>query len=109
MVKRVGAVLLVVLAVISVLSLVVMGLWNELVPQLFHGPRIGFWQAAGLLVLSRILVGSLRGRGGPARWHHRRWKERLESMTPEERERLRERLGRCDWRATTDVTAPRQS
>jgi len=72
------------LAILGVAALggVVMGLWNWLVPALFAGGReIGYLQALGLLLLSRILFGGLRGHG---RWHGRRW----EQMTPEERQRL---------------------
>jgi hypothetical protein len=44
-------------AFVAALSLVVMLLWNALIPSLFAGPLIGFWQAAGLLVLCRLLFG----------------------------------------------------
>ena len=89
----------VVIAVLALLALAVMVLWNSLVPQLFRGPPLLYWQAVGLLLLSRILFGGLRGRGG---WHrHRRmgcgsW----ESMTPEERAHLREHFERrCGHRS----------
>jgi hypothetical protein len=36
----------------------VMWLWNALVPQLFHGPVLGFWQTFGLLVLVRLILPS---------------------------------------------------
>ena len=35
---------------------VTMSLWNWLIPQLFHGPVLTFWQAAGLFLLSKILL-----------------------------------------------------
>ena len=78
----------------AVFGYVVMGLWNWLVPELFHGPTVTFWQAVGLLLLSHIL---LRG-GAPWRhkigWHRDRWKHRMEeklaAMTPEEREKFKE-------------------
>jgi hypothetical protein len=83
------------LAFIAVLSLVVMGLWNALIPSLFHGPRLQFAEALGLLILSRILFGGFRGRGG---WHGH-WRERMwHGMTAEEREHLRARFKhRCGW------------
>ncbi len=85
------------IAFVFVFGWVVMSLWNWLVPALFHGPAIGYWQALGLLVLSRILFGSLRGRGGwHGHWRSRMWRERWASMTPEERERLRAQFrARC--------------
>ena len=39
---------------------VVMTLWNWLIPALFTGPVIGFWQALGILVLSKILLVALK-------------------------------------------------
>lgn len=86
----------------GVFSLVTMLLWNALVPSLFKGPQVTFVQAVGLLLLSHIL---LRG-GSPWRhghgWRRDQWKkrleERLQAMTPEERERFREEWrGRCGW------------
>jgi len=78
---------------IGVFSFLVMSLWNWLMPGLFGRPAITFWQAAGLLVLSRILLGGFRGPGGPPHWHwRRRIMERWEQMTPEERERFRHGL-----------------
>jgi hypothetical protein len=81
--------------IIGVLSAVVMCLWNWLVPGLFGGPTVGFWQALGLLVLSRILFGGLKGHGHGRQgyWRHR-MRERWERMTPEERARFREGWGR---------------
>ena len=76
---------------IGVLSFVVMILWNWLMPTLFARPLITYWQAIGLLVLSRILLGGFRGRPGPPQWHwRRRMMERWEQMTPEEREKFRQ-------------------
>jgi hypothetical protein len=84
-----------VLAFIALFGLIVMLLWNSLVPALFHGPSIQYGQAVGLLVLSRILFGGLRGRGGwHGSWRQRMWRERWENLTPEERERMREHLRR---------------
>src|SRR6478609_7249043 len=42
-----------------------MSLWNALVPDLFHGPVITYWQALGLLLLGKIFFGGFHG-------HHRR-------------------------------------
>jgi hypothetical protein len=35
---------------------VTMCLWNSLIPTLFHGPVLTFWQTAGLFLLSKILL-----------------------------------------------------
>ena len=87
---------LAILLFITIGGAVVLGLWNWLVPPLFSGPQITFWQALGLLALCRILFGGLgRHGGGPSRFR-RRMGERWAQMTPEERERFREGLrGRC--------------
>jgi hypothetical protein len=89
-----------VIAFVAVLSLVVMSLWNALIPSLFRGPTLQYWQAVGLLILSRILCGGFRGRPGwhgPGRWRSH-WASHWESMTPEERERLRAKFKhRCGW------------
>jgi len=78
---------------IAVFGFLVMGLWNWLIPVLFGRPEITFWQAAGLLGLSRILLGGFRGPGGPPHWRwRRRMMERWEQMTPEEREKFRRGL-----------------
>lgn len=86
-----------VLAFIAVFSWAVMLLWNYVVPPVFHGPGIGYGQAFALLVLCRILFGGLRGwRGSHGHWRRHMWRERWESLTPEERTRLRERfMDRC--------------
>jgi hypothetical protein len=45
------------LVAVTVLTAVVMSLWNWLMPSLFGLGVITFWQALGLLVFSRILFG----------------------------------------------------
>jgi hypothetical protein len=78
---------------VFLLGLIVMFLWNAVVPDIFSGPVISYWQAIGLLLLSHLL---LRGwspwRHGNG-WRHDRWKKRFEeklaAMTPEEREKFR--------------------
>jgi hypothetical protein len=76
----------------------VMHLWNWLLPTLFGWRMITFWQAIGILALCRILFGGLGGRGGH-RGNFRgrmnqRWEERWQKMTPEEREKFRQGMGR---------------
>jgi hypothetical protein len=62
-------------------------LWNWLMPMLFGLREVTFWQAVGILALSRILFGGFgMGGGGGSR---RRWDRH---MSAEERERLRQRM-----------------
>jgi hypothetical protein len=90
---------MIVLAV-AVAGLVVMGLWNWLAPDLFGWHTLSFPQAVGLLVLCRLLIGGLRGRSGGHMFWRARLAERLERMTPEEREKFRAGLhARCGWRS----------
>lgn len=89
-------------AAVTVFGWVTMLLWNWLVPELFSGPVITFWQALGLLALSKILFGGFGGgrhkkkcgHGGPA-WKHRMY-EKLSHMSPEERETFKKRM-RDKW------------
>jgi hypothetical protein len=77
-------------------TLLVMWLWNWLVPPIFGWHVITFWQALGLLVLCKILFGGFHGTPGPNSHWRRRMIERWEKMTPEEREKFRESMrGRC--------------
>ena len=104
---RVMKVVAIVLVAVTVFSAGVMWLWNGLMPAIFGLHAITFWQALGLLVLSKILFGGFRGRpdfGG--RWR-RRMLERWEQMTPEEREKLRASLrGGCGQFDSTTVAPP---
>ena len=69
-------------------------LWNWLLPPLFGWHQVTFWQALGLLALCRILFGGFGGRGLGRSNARRRIAERAwERMTPEERERFRQRCG----------------
>jgi len=84
-------------AVFCLVGLIVTGLWNALLPPLFGLKAITFWQAIGLMFLSRFLFGGFRGRSGWSRnWRHRMM-ERWEQMTPEEREKFRDSVrGGCN-------------
>jgi hypothetical protein len=74
----------------AALSFVVMSLWNILMPGIFAVRSISFWQALGLLLLSKILFGGFRPHlGGGPNWR-RRMMERWEQMTPAEREQFRQ-------------------
>ena len=61
-------------------------LWNWLMPMLFGLREVTFWQAVGILALSRILFGGigLGGRRSRGRWDHH--------MSAEQRARFRQRM-----------------
>ncbi len=77
---------------LGVFGLVVRGLWNWLMPEIFGLRPITFWQALGVWILSRILLAGFHG--GHSK--DRRWRahliDRWERMSPEEREKFREKL-----------------
>jgi hypothetical protein len=80
---------------VTLFGFIVKWLWNWLLPAIFTGAHlITFWQALGLLLLTRILFGSWHGGGKGNKRRHRR--EQWEAMTPEEREKFRQGMrGRC--------------
>jgi hypothetical protein len=77
----------------------VLHLWNWLLPALFGWRVITFWQAIGILALSRILFGRIGGRGFRRYNFRGRMGERWARMSPEERERFRQGMrDRCGVR-----------
>lgn len=91
-------------AALALFPLVVRYLWNWLVPAVFGGPTVTYWQAFGLLILARILVGGLGGGHGDNKHGRRRMMEQWEQMTPEEREAFRQGLrDRCGERRAADT------
>ena len=77
-----------VLIVIVLFAYVTMALWNALIPEIFNVTPINFWQAAGLILLARLLFGF---------GHHRSWnnsyrprmnwelRNKIKQMSPEEK------------------------
>jgi hypothetical protein len=91
---------------IAIGSEIVQQLWNWLLPPLFGWHQITFWQALGILALSRILFGGFGGHSSYRSVMRRRVADRMadrwEHMTPEEQERLRQGLrGRCGFSPPT--------
>jgi hypothetical protein len=87
----IGKMVVIGIVAIGVFGLVTMQLWNWLVPTLFSGPVINFWQTLGLLLLSKIIFGlGGKGPGHNPKWGY--WKQRWNSMTPEERERFKQKM-----------------
>ena len=74
-------------------GLVVMLLWNAILPSVTHVTSITYIQALGILLLSKILFGGFGRRhwGGPNRRHA--MQEKFANMTPEEREKFK-----AEWR-----------
>ena len=92
-------------AAIFLFGTIVMYLWNAIIPAIFTSVgTITFWQAIGLLILSKILFGGFR-RGCRGGWRGRRhnmyWKEKWMNMSEEEKAKFKEEWknkwqgGRC--------------
>ena len=64
------------IAGIIAFTFVVMWLWNWLVPEVFSGPLLTYWQTLGLLVLSKILFSGIGGRGHRRHHYDHSWKSR---------------------------------
>ena len=81
-------------AFVMLFTFIVMSLWNAILPAVLGVKIITFWQALGILVLSKILFGGFGG------WHHKkehmkhqwrqRMKEKWEKMSPEERQKFKD-------------------
>ena len=97
-----------VVAAVLVLGAVVMGLWNWLMPDLFGWRTISLWQAVGLLVLSRILLGGLLGRRHGMHWRERmamRWDHMSDDERAKFREGMRRRCGHAEARTDASSSA----
>lgn len=78
----------------------VMTLWNWLMPDIFGVDSISYWQAGGLLLLSKLLFSGFnfnkRGRKSP--FVKKAMKEKFMNMTDEEKEvfksKWKEKCGR---------------
>ena len=84
----------------GVIGLLVMLLWNALLPELFPVKQINYWQALGLLLLGRLLSGNMGGsshRKPFSRFsqHHReKWMNMSEEEKIKVKEEWRKRWGR---------------
>jgi hypothetical protein len=81
---------IVIAAGVLIFGWVVMLLWNCILPPVLGVGVITFWQALGILVLSKILFGGFRHGQGHSRFHqghemHHKWIH----MSAEEREKMR--------------------
>lgn len=96
---RIAKLVVIGIVAIAVFGLIFMLLWNWLVPVLFNGPVIDFWQALGLLILSKMLLIPF------SKGHHTRhgkwrpyWKDRWAAMSDEEKAAFRQKMrDKCGW------------
>ncbi|HNE46951.1 MAG TPA: hypothetical protein PKK72_10890 [Chitinophagales bacterium] len=101
-------------AMVTLMGYATMYLWNWLIPEIFGGTTVTFWQAIGLIALGKLLTGFMSW--GPKSWgkHHmgykgQHWRAKMEAklanMTPEEREKFKKYYyDRCGWKTPQDLT-----
>ncbi len=101
--RRAFQIPLMILITIVPLGFAVWALWNNILVDVLHVGRINFWQALGILGLSKILFtgGPWGSWGRYQRQKYGPWKrdmqEKLESMTPEEKEKFKAKwASRCN-------------
>ena len=100
--KRIYAVPMFLVAIAG-FSYITMLLWNALLPEIFKLPQINFWQAAGLLVLSRLLFG-FNVHWGSRQDDRRNLRKKWDRMSPEERETFKNRWNqqRSWWKSSKE-------
>lgn len=90
------------IAAVLLFGLLVMSLWNAILPEVLGVQAITFIQALGILLLSKILFGGFRGGFGRGSRQPGKWmamKEKFSGMTPEEKEKFKsEWKTRCGGR-----------
>ena len=73
------------------LTAIVMWLWNTILPTVLGVQEVSFWQAMGILVLSKILFGGFGGfRKHRDHTHKRQFFNKIKNMSPEEKENFRQ-------------------
>ena len=90
-----------IIAATLLFTLIVMTLWNNILPAVLGVKTISFMQALGILLLSKILFGGFKGgwRGGGSHEWQRKMREKCEAMTPEQRDKFKaEWKNRCGGR-----------
>ena len=84
-------------------ALIVMWLWNCILPEVVGVKSINYWQAMGILVLSKILFGGFRG-GARKKWmdcKEEHLNKKTENFSDDEKEqfkqKLKERFANSPW------------
>ena len=102
------------IAIFAVLAIFAFGycfqlLWNWLIPDLFNGPVITFWQGMGLILLGKLIVGGRPGGGckcKKSKWKKKKeywtkyknsedfkqWKESCKTMSEEEKNEMKQKM-----------------
>ncbi len=57
--RRIAIKILISILFLAVISLAVMLLWNAIIPTVIGWSMVNYWQALGLIVLSRLFLGKM--------------------------------------------------
>ncbi len=106
-IRKASGFILIAVAGILLFTFIVMTLWNNILTPVLGVRVIGFGQALGILVLSKILFGGFRGAGwrGRGRYWNSEMRNKWQSMTDEEKEKFKQNWrSRCNRTHTTSYT-----
>ena len=83
-------------------------LWNTLIPDLFQGPEITYWQGIGLIVLGKLMTGGF-GSGMSCGCDCKKkknsgWKSSCDNKTEEEKAEMKKKF-KQKFQKWTDVPA----
>ena len=79
------------LLILFAVTFIVMWLWNLLLPEIIGVKSISFWQAMGILILSKILFGGFHfGKGKFGNFKEKMMERKMSGMTDEEKEKFKE-------------------
>ena len=77
--------------ILFAITFIVMLLWNLLLPEIIGVKSISFWQAMGILILSKILFGGFHfGKGKFGNFKEKMMQRKMSGMTDEEKEKFKE-------------------
>lgn len=96
---RIIAMICIAVGIAALLALLVMLLWNWLIPTIFvGGPVITYWQALGLMILAKILFGGFKpppharcSTDNKDQWKEK-MRERMNQMDPEKKKKFFNRM-----------------
>ena len=100
-------------AIFALVTFAVMLLWNWLIPSIFvDGPMITYWQALGILVLSKILFGGFKHHPPPFHSSNKdSWKQKLKDkwncMDEDRKAKIRDHMF-ARFHGEKDIKEPEQ-
>jgi hypothetical protein len=81
-----------------VFGYLVMILWNWLMPSIFKLPEIGYWQGFGIVILAKLVFGSIGGHGNGKHPRSRRVRRKTDLDWEAFFEKCGEKAGEENWK-----------